>query len=195
MKAWALLAAVVLAAGCAKRVDTDEQVARRPQVSYYPLAVGNKWTYRVRFLGQEQQQDVEILRQVDGYFEDSQKGRLVADAYGIRDEKRYLLRYPLETGRTWTNVVSVASVEHYTIIETGTRCQVPAGTFEDCVRVESRNRQDARTTLVNVFTFAPNVGLVRIEIVAEVGNKRIPQTELALVKYHLAGDNSASLTR
>ena len=156
-------------------------------MSYYPLAVGNSWTYRVRFLGEERQQKVEIVREEDGYFRDNQGGRLAEDAYGVRDEKRYLLRYPLEPGKTWSNVVSVSSVEHYKILETGSRCQAPAGAFDGCLRVESRNRVDAKTVLVNTVTFAPEVGVVRIEVVAEVGQQRIPQTELSLVSYRLAG--------
>jgi len=183
------LAAAVMAAGCAKRVETQAPVAAesRPAASYYPLAVGNRWTYRVKFLGQEREQQVEIVRQQDGAFVDNQGGQLVADAYGVRDQKRYLLRYPLETGRTWSNVVSVSSVEHYRILEAGTRCEVPAGSFEDCVRVEGRNRVDERTTIVNEMTFAQGVGLVRVQVIAEVGAKRIPQTELRLLSYRLAG--------
>jgi len=185
--AQAILAASLLAMGCAKRVETQTPGATesRPVATYYPLAVGNRWTYRVKFLGQEREQQVEILRQQDGVFLDSQGGQLVADAHGVRDQKRYLLRYPVESGRTWSNVVSVSSVEHYRILEAGTRCVVPAGSFEDCVRVEGRNRVDARTTLVNEFTFAQGVGLVRVQVIAEVGAKRIPQTELQLVSYRL----------
>ena len=185
------LASVVVFAGCAKRVETQAAVEQaadpRPRVSYYPLAVGNSWTYRVKFLGSESTQTVSILRQEDGAFVDSQGGQFVSDAFGIRDQKRYLLRYPLEASRTWSNVVSVSSVEHYTILAAGTPCQSPAGSFEGCVRVEGRNRVDARTTVVNDFTFAPGVGLVRIEVSAEVGGKRIPQTELLLASYKLAG--------
>jgi hypothetical protein len=184
--------AVALVAGCAKRVETEVE---RPQSTYYPLAVGNSWTYKVRFLGEERQQKVEILRSEDGYFVDTQGGKLVEDAYGVRDQKRYLLRYPLEPGKTWTNVVSVSSVEHYKILETGSRCRVPAGDFQGCVRVESRNRVDAKTVLVGLFTFAPEVGMVHIEVVAEIGQQRIPQTEMSLVSYKLAGKPQPAAVR
>ncbi len=66
-------------------------------------------------------------------------------------------------------------------------CQAPAGQFEGCVKVEGRNRVDARTTLVNELTFAPSVGLVKVRVVAETDGKRIPQAELDLAKYDLKG--------
>ena len=62
---------------------------------------------------------------------------------------------------------------------------MPAGRFEDCVRVESRNRLNRDTTLINEMTFAPDVGIVRIRVVAETGGKRIPQSELALKSYEV----------
>ena len=65
---------------------------------------------------------------------------------------------PLEVGKTWTNVVSVSSVEPYNVPDAGTDCESPAGKFKDCVRVEGRNRVDEATTLINEWTFAPKVG-------------------------------------
>ena len=64
-------------------------------------------------------------------------------------------------------------------------CEAPAGVFQDCVQVEARNRVDADTTLVNTFTFAPGVGLVRIQVEAERGGRRIPQTWLELTSYQV----------
>jgi hypothetical protein len=52
--------------------------------------------------------------------------------------------------------------------------------------VESRNRIDNKTTLVNDITFAPQVGMVRIEVAAEVGGQHIPQHRLVLKSYRLA---------
>ncbi len=71
--------------------------------------------------------DVKILKEEDGFFQDSQGGQLMVDSFGIRDQKRYLLRGPVESGRTWTNVVSVSSTEHYQILQAGFPCQAPAG--------------------------------------------------------------------
>jgi hypothetical protein len=111
---------------------------------------------------------------------------LAIDGLGLRDEKRYLLKEPIEVGHSWTNVVSASSAEHYKITDFGSPCRVPAGTFPKCVRVESRNRMDEQRTLVNELTFAPSVGIVRIELTLEAGGKRVPQSTFELKEFALA---------
>ncbi len=95
-----------------------------------------------------------------------------------------MLKEPVEPGRSWTNVVSVSSIERYRILELGP-CEVPAGRFESCVGVEGRNRVDDQTTLVNQLTLARGVGIVRIETAAEVRGERIPQSQLLLTRFEL----------
>jgi hypothetical protein len=183
------VALVAGGAGCAGRQRVEEAGDSRPATeslgAYYPLAVGNRWTYRVNGRP-DKTVAVEVLREEEGFFHDSQGGQLTVDAYGIRDRKRYLLRAPLSEGSGWTNVVSVSSTERYRILQVGVPCQVPAGSFNNCVRVEGRNRVDANTTLVNGFTFAEGVGLVRVEVSAERSNgERLPQTWLELASYQV----------
>jgi hypothetical protein len=182
----ALVAVAWVGGGCAKRVEVED--TPKPSASsvadYYPLAVGNRWTYAVNGRP-DKLVEVKILKEEGGFFLDSQGGQLAADSFGIRDQKRYLLRAPVETGRTWTNVVSVSSTERYQILRTTGPCEAPAGVFPECVQVEARNRVDADTTLVNTFTFAPGVGLVRIQVEAERGGRRIPQTWLELTSYQV----------
>ena len=182
------LGAVALGwAGCAHAPETAEGTQRAPLAGlgqYYPLAVGNSWTYTVNGRT-DRPVEVKILKQEDGFFQDSKGGQLMVDSFGVRDQKRYLLRAPVEPGRTWTNVVSVSSTERYQILQAGIPCQVPAGSFEGCVLVEARNRVDTQTTLVNTFTFAPGVGLVRIQVEAEQDGRRIPQTRLELTSYQV----------
>jgi hypothetical protein len=181
-----MLIAVVLVgvglAGCAKKqvrpTPADSQARK-----FYPLQVGNWWVYQAKFLGDTRDQRIEIVRQEGGYFVDNQGAKLQIDNYGIRDEKRYLLRDPIQVGNEWSNVVSKTSTERYRILQTDVPCEVPAGRFDGCVKVEGRNRVDPNTTLVNVFTFAPNVGLASIEVSAETNGKKIPQTELKLTSY------------
>jgi hypothetical protein len=183
-------AALSLGVGaCASRQQVEEPESR-PSTSlgdYYPLAVGNRWTYRVN--GREDKTvDVEILKEEEGYFHDNQGGQLTVDGFGVRDRKRYLLRGPLADGNSWTNVVSVSSTERYRILQAGVPCEAPAGAFAHCVRVEARNRVDASTTLINALTFAEGVGLVRIEVSAEKANgERLPQTWLELASFKLQG--------
>ncbi|WNG37548.1 hypothetical protein F0U60_30495 [Archangium minus] len=181
-------ALVMELAACAGRQQVAAESESRPSTSlaaYYPLAVGNRWTYRVNGRA-DKTVDVEVLKEEDGYFHDNQGGQLSVDGFGIRDRKRYLLRGPLAAGNEWTNVVSVSSTERYRILQSGVPCEAPAGSFAHCVRVEARNRVDATTTLVNALTFAEGVGLVRVEVSAEKSNgERVPQTWLELASYKL----------
>jgi hypothetical protein len=179
-----MVAAALVFSACAKRVEAEEGSTPAPQsvAEYYPLAVGNRWTYLVN--GREDKPvEVQILKEEEGYFHDSQGGQLRLDAFGIRDPKRYLLRAPLEVGQSWTNVVSVSSTERYQIVQAGASCQSPAGTFQNCVQVEARNRVEQGTTIVGTWTYAPGVGMVRMELVAERNGQRIPQTWLELKSY------------
>jgi hypothetical protein len=184
----ALLATLVLGIGCSKkRVEAAPRAPSTDNVAqFYPLAVGNRWTYRLNGIANKQV-TVEILGQEEGYFVDNQKGQLAVDAYGLRDAKRYLLRGPLEVGHSWTNVVSVSSTERYRIIGVGVTCQAPAGTFQGCVQVEGRNRMDANATLVNTMSFAPGVGIVRLDIAVESKDgQRTPQVLMELTGWQLS---------
>lgn len=151
---------------------------------FYPLGLGTAWSYEVKLLGETRQVDVKMLKKNDdGYVEDSMGAKLLADTYGVRDEKRYLLRNPIAAGNKWTNVVSVSSVETYEILAVNQPCEAPGGSWEGCVVVESRNRVKEGTTLVNEVTFAPGVGIVRLSTVLEAGDRQIPQSTLSLLKF------------
>ncbi len=182
---WCCVAALSWA-GCARTTALQRNAQTQLSAAdYYPLAVGNHWTYRANFLGEKGERRVEIVGQRGGFYVDNQGQELTVDAFGVRDPKRYLLREPLEVGRTWTNVVSVSSVEHYQVKEIGMPCEAPAGTFQGCLRVESRSPVNESTTLLNEITFAPRVGIVRIEITLDAGGKRIPQHQYALKEFSL----------
>jgi len=187
-----LLCAAALLAGCAGGKGLSSGPGGWEARSYYPLAVGNRWTYETNLLGEKSLRTVEIVKEEDGFYRDSQGGRLAMDAYGIRDDKRYLLRAPLKQGVQWSNVVSANVTEHYTVVESGGHCESPAGVFEHCVRVEARSRIADGSTLVNQLTFAQGVGLVRVEVVVEQGGRKIPQSSLALTDYALKSAREGS---
>lgn len=185
------LALALVLGGCATTQSTTTsagpQAAARAARDYYPLAVGNRWRYDVKILGATQALDVALTKAEQGAFVDSMGNRLQTDAYGVRDERRYLLREPIAAGTSWTNVVSVSSVERYQILSVGESCEVAAGRFEDCVAVESRNRESESRELVARFTFARGIGLVRVATELRDGQKQIPQSNLELVAYGLQG--------
>ena len=175
------LIGLALVAGGVKSVPSDSKRVRA--ADYYPLVVGNSWTYDINMLGEQRSMSVKIDSVANGFYRDSTGAELVADAFGVRDQKRYLLREPIEVGTTWTNVVSVSSVERYQITSAGLPCESPAGKFDDCVVVESRNRASDTKTLVNDMTFARGVGMVRVAMVLENNGQIVPQTTLVLTSY------------
>jgi hypothetical protein len=180
--------ALGLLAGCAHGPEkAGSSGPRTGAAEYYPLAVGNRWVYETTLLGEKGERTIEIVGQKNGYFVDSEGGELKADALGVLDPKRYLLRDPLEVGQAWKNVVSVSSAERYKITAVGVPCETPAGKFSDCVQVESTNRVNAKVTLVKRDTFAHGVGLVRIQTAMQAEGREIPQAEFVLKSFQLAG--------
>lgn len=183
-----VLVGLVLLTSCVKGPTREQrpEIAGVPAKEFYPLAVGNSWSYQVQLLGEKTQIEVKILKEDNGVFEDSTGNQLFTDAFGVRDQKRYLLRDPVEVGTEWSNVVSVSSVERYKIVSANVSCDAPAGHFEGCVVVESTNRVGEGKALVNELTFAPKVGLVHLKVVAEADGRRMPQTELQLESFERA---------
>ncbi len=174
-----LLAACATTSGAPKPT-----AAARAAAEFYPLEPGTEWTYEVALLGGKQEQQVKLLeRDGEGFVRASTGEELLADDYGVRDRKRYLLRNPVVAGTKWTNVVSVSSIERYEILAVDQPCEAPAGTWEGCVVVESRNRVDESATLVNELTFAPGVGIVQISTVLEHHDQRVPQSTLRLLTF------------
>ena len=188
-----LVVIAALLAGCVKNPNVEElpAVAGTAAKEFYPLAVGNTWSYHVEMLGQKQEIEVKVLKEDNGVFEDSTGNQLFADAWGVRDQKRYLLRDPVQTGTEWSNVVSVSSVEHYRIVSAGVSCDSPAGQFEGCAVVESSNRIEEGKTLFNELTFAPKVGLIRVSTLLENHGNKLPQSTLVLTRYQVKGAPAA----
>ena len=173
----------VAATACVHTPETPEKKIASA-ADYYPLAVGTSWTYEVNLLGEKRHLDIKMTRaDSSGFVEDSTGAQLTSDSFGVRDQKRYLLRNPVEAGTKCTNVVSVSSVEHYEIIAADQPCDAPAGAFTGCVIVQSTNRIEEGKVLVNEMTFAPGVGIVKLSTVLESNGQRTPQSALLLTKY------------
>ncbi len=155
---------------------------------YFPLAVGNEWTWADRSPHQPgaapRTRTVRILsRDGEGYFLDDERGALQAAGGCIRDRSRRILCAPLEPGHAWSSVLSLTSTEHYRIEATGVTVKVPAGTFEDCVVVRARNRAGDDADTVLEIAYAPDVGPVRLETWVEVKGRRIPQVRAELLSH------------
>lgn len=153
---------------------------------YFPLAVGNRWSYRTTGGESGAVEEVEIRGVKDGHYADN-RGRLFwLSPDGLRDQSRVFLRFPVEPGRSWTVLLGPDSVESWRINSVGKPCSAPAGEFQDCVEVESRISPAPDAQLVNRITFAAGVGMVRIRTTLLRNGVETPQTELLLTGYAVA---------
>jgi hypothetical protein len=187
-----LLPLAALAAACASgsAQRAPAPVARTAPADFYPLAVGNEWTYRDESPGLKQgaTRTVRIVeRTKDGYFKDSDRGELRADPDCLHDRSRRLLCAPFQPGNGWTSVVSVSSTEKYEIAGVNETVVTPAGKFDGCVRVRAHNRAGPATELVLETAYAPGVGPVRIETFVFVKGNAVPQLRAVLEKVQLQG--------
>lgn len=151
---------------------------------FYPLQAGNRWVYEMRLGNRMERQEVEIVGEEQGFLRDSAGGLLRIDSEGLRDPHRYLLREPLARGTKWSSVPAPGSIESYEIVDAGTSCSAPAGTFARCVRVRGENRVDPSRVLVSEWVYAEGVGLVGLSTRIERGESEfLPQIEMVLVSF------------
>jgi len=196
MRAVCLLAAALAAGACHRAAGPAPAPIGAPEPllarDFYPLAAGNRWEWEVREPGppsgwstpRTSQRTVETVGEEDGFWRDTAGGMLRADAWGLRDRDRYLLRDPVVAGTKWTNVVSLQSTERYEILEAGRPCTVRAGTFGRCVVVRGTNRIDPRRTMSTEWTFAQGIGLVRVQTALESAQGvSAPQMEMELLSF------------
>jgi hypothetical protein len=182
---------LVAGAACARAPAAPSRAAGPSD--YFPLAVGNEWVYRDESPAlppghRGETRTVRIVdRTKDGYYRDSERGELRADADCLHDRARQLLCAPIALGTSWASVVSVSSTERYEIASVGESVQTPAGKFPGCVKVRAHNRAAATADLVNEITYAPGVGPVRIETFAVVDGKATPQFRALLQSYRVGG--------
>lgn len=192
-----LLPLAALAAACAGSPQRPPgpgptaPAAPTAPADYYPLAVGNEWTYRDESPGLRQPPPSRTVRIVsrtkDGYFKDSDRGELRADPDCVHDRSRRLLCAPIARGNGWTSVVSVSSTEKYEIAAVGETVTTPAGRFEGCVRVRAVNRAGPGTELVLETAYAPGVGPVRIETFLLKDGNAVPQFRAVLERVKIEG--------
>jgi hypothetical protein len=159
---------------------------------YFPLAVGNHWTYRATGGDAGAVEEVHIQGVHDGQYSDNRGRLLWVSSDGLRDQSRVILRSPVEVGRSWSVVLGPDSVEHWRIDSVSQPCAAPAGRFQDCVEVESRISPAAGIELVNRITFAAGVGMVRIRTTLLRDGVETPQTELLLTAFEVAPVRSPS---
>lgn len=175
-------------AGCASKQPAPENrealKAEKAELEmYYPLAIDNEWTYRGEYLGKKVERTIKIIKQEEGVFIDSGGGKLRFDSRGLRDDKRYLLKVPLHETNKWVSIPSPVAAEQYRYERIHFSDTVPAGTFEDCVSVESSIDVDQSQRMTNIVTYAKGIGIIRINTVLYDSGKKLPQMKVELVSY------------
>ena len=151
---------------------------------YYPLAVGNSWTYAFR--GSDRQETIRIIGQDGPWFIDDHRGRLRYEKDGVRDADRYLLRTPLSVGAKWSAVENVA-VQRFEVVSMDASAVTQAGTFTNCAVV--RNEQPLKNggKFVTEWTYARKVGLVLlVTSTLDPHGRQQEQTRMQLVAYRAA---------
>lgn len=186
MKRLALV--LVVAASCKSAPARDAAPAATSAAAvdpsaYYPLAVGNSWTYE--YTPGAARETIQIVGRDGAWFVDDHRGRLRADADGIRDADRYLLHAPLTPGAQWTAVQNLV-VQHFTVAAVDATVSTRAGEFTRCVvvRNESPLPQGAGK-FVTEWTYAPRVGLVQVRTQTVSPRGTQMQSRLDLVAYRV----------
>jgi hypothetical protein len=151
---------------------------------FFPLAVGNEWTYTVSAGGQTQQETIHIVGRDGNWFLDDQRGRLRIEEDGVRDRDRYLLRAPIAPGASWTSVDNLV-VQKFALAGTDVTLATPAGHFEHCVVVRNDQPLPGGARFVTEWTYAPGIGLVALRTYTSTQGKEKTQTSLTLVAYRL----------
>lgn len=190
-----LTAFALLAASCAGAQKPDGDAAARARASdYAPLKVGAMWTYDMQYPGQVGEMTVRLVGEQDGFVLDDRNGALRHTSEGLRDRDRYLIKNPLVPGAKWKTIVGPSAVEHAEIVSVGEQCEAAAGKFADCLVVHGWIRRDDKVTLHIDWTWAKDVGLVKVETAADIsGRGRVPQTKQSLRQFSLTGAPAAGV--
>jgi hypothetical protein len=169
-----VLALGVSLAGCAGTSQTAPAPARTlGAADYYPLQPGWKWAYDLEKDGEhilaiyavlERTPEVAIVR----FGDESMAYGLTRDGIAQREgvvNGDYVLKNPIAVGAAWRVAGGDAR-----IAAVGQAVTVPAGTYADCIVVETLRSEPARLTRT---TFAPGVGPVALEVQVQLQGRFI----------------------
>lgn len=185
--AWALALILSACAGSGAHVQPAPADEGLPLAAWFPLEVGNRWTWQVRTGHQVELQEVRIVERQGRYAIDDQGGALAFDGEGLRDAHRYLVLAPVRRGATWQSTLEDGTVERYEIVATDAQVQVPAGTFDQVLVVRATTPADRRASLELEWSWAPEVGLVRmVSTLVTDRAERIEQMRRELVSWSIA---------
>jgi hypothetical protein len=153
---------------------------------YMPLAIGNKWVYKVNYLGSVGEIEIVINAQDGEWFVDNKGGKFKIDRKGIRDIDRYILMFPLQR-EEWVSIIDPKTNEVRKTVGVDENVTVPAGEFEGAVKVHTLVVIPDNKIIHSYHFFVSGVGIVKIETFLEdvKEGKLIRQTTTELMKYDL----------
>jgi hypothetical protein len=179
----ALLLACALLCGCRSAPPPAPAAAGEDATRYYPLSVGNTWTYALR--GSDKRETIRIVGRDGPWFLDDHRGRLRYESDGVRDSERYLLRTPLAAGAKWSSVENLV-VQRFEVVSMDASAVTQAGTFTRCAVVRNEQPLKSGGKFVTEWTYAPKVGMVQlVTSTVDGGGRREEQTRLQLVDYRV----------
>jgi hypothetical protein len=178
----AVVALLLLACKAAPQA-TPSSAAGEDATRYYPLAVGNSWTYIFR--GSDRRETIQIVGRDGPWFIDDHRGRLRYESDGVRDADRYLLRTPLAAGAKWSAVENLV-VQRFEVVSMDASAVTQAGTFTRCAVVRNEQPLAKGGRFVTEWTYAPKVGLVQLVTrTVDAKGREQEQTRLQLVAYRV----------
>ena len=173
-------------AACASGPATKPEAAAAKgadATAYYPLAVGNSWTYTAR--GSDKRETISIIGRDGPWFLDDHRGRLRYEPDGVRDADRYLLHTPLKAGAKWSSVENLI-IQRFEVTSVDASAVTEAGTFTRCAVVRNEQVLQKQGKFVTEWTYAPGVGLVQlVTSTVDAKGQQHEQTRLSLVAYHV----------
>lgn len=184
---WLVAAALCTTPGQAQRVSRSrvaaEPVRQAQLASYFPLAVGNSWTYSVEGIGAPQSETIRVVDSRDirgvtyyqveglvptaGLLRIDSRGRLVEYREGQSEQLWYDFAAPL--GSSWQIDRPDLCFASATIKERGVEHRVPAGAFRGVIEVDFGPEANCADAGLDRDLFAPAVGLIERSAITIAG--------------------------
>lgn len=185
-----ILFLLLFAVSCASKDGAEKPIHvsdySESAAKYMPLSVGNKWTYRVNYIGSVGEMEVVINARDGDWFLDNRGGKFIVDKRGIRDNDRYILMFPLQR-EEWVTIIDAKTSEIRKTVGVDEKVTVPAGTFDGAIKVHTVVVLPGNKVFHSHHYFVSGVGIVKIETFLEDINedKYIRQTITELINYDL----------
>jgi len=184
VRKFALVALVLCACKAGPQAAPASTGSGEDATRYYPLAVGNSWTYA--FHGSNRRETIQIVGRDGAWFIDDHRGRLRYESDGVRDADRYLLRTPLATGAKWSAVENLV-VQRFEVVSMDASTVTEAGTFPRSARVRQEQPPPKGGRFVTEWTYAPNMALVpAVTSTVHPHRRQQEQTRRPLVAYRVS---------